>query len=96
MFHGINRRDIKKISFRMDTKKKSTMYSVKTFFNNSFVIDENHDILAMCTKNKIALLICKALNNDNKKPCLQEQCINFPNGCSQCCYLERPSLSEQK
>jgi len=34
--------------------------------------------------------------NISVMPCLQEQCINFPNGCSQCCHLERPSLSEAR
>ena len=35
-------------------------------------------------------------HNISVMPCLQEQCINFPNGCSQCCHLERPSLSEAR
>ena len=43
-----------------------------------------------------AIVLTQQTTNISVMPCLQEQCINFPNGCSQCCHLERPSLSEAR
>ena len=42
------------------------------------------------------VVLAAQTTNISVMPCLQEQCINFPNGCSQCCHLERPSLSEAR
>jgi len=65
---------------------------------------ERYDSRCRCYERDIAALkaalekeeAASTSTNISVMPCLQEQCINFPNGCSQCCHLERPSLSEAR
>ena len=41
-------------------------------------------------------VLSQPADNISVMPCLQEQCVNFPNCCSECRHLERPSLSEAR
>ena len=46
-------------------KNERNMYKVKVFIGNHFVVDENDKVLAMCTKNENAQIICLLLNNSH-------------------------------
>jgi hypothetical protein len=34
--------------------------------------------------------------NSAMVPCPGELCVHYPDGCSQCCHLERPSFAETR